>query len=216
MGKHHSVTCPINGPNIISVGVTVDGLSFIPSMSVNESDVIVDLQPIKDIDHGRTFSCHGNKIGGDVIYFNFTFVSIGVLIHEHTGPSNLLLYVLFLVPYPSLSISFPEPPLVRSGDPVKLQCNINTITPGLTTHPDMFWLGASGSYYLPKTSTKGIHINTTINNSGAFSQIFISALNVSLAGFYTCVGSVATTAITTTPLYISKEQLLAVQSMLLL
>lgn len=78
----------------------------------------------------------------------------------------------------------------------------------------MFWLGASGYYYLPTTRTKGIHVNTTVDNSGTFSEVFISALNVSLAGFYTCVGSVATAAITTTPLYISEERLLAVQSML--
>ena len=100
MGKHHSVTCPINGPNITSVGVTVDGESLIPTMSVNESYITVDLQPIKDIDHGRTFSCHGNTTGGDVVYFNFTVVCIGMSINEYTGPineytgpSNTLLFV---------------------------------------------------------------------------------------------------------------------------
>ena len=126
--------------------------------------------------------------------------------------SSLSFFIFYsTAEYPALSLSFPSPPVILSGDPVNLTCVIDKLTIGYTNQPELIWYGPRGNELV----TNG---NTTIRSirregsTRSISVFHITEVKSSDAGEYLCVGRLATSAYTSHSLYISKEEPLPVQS----
>uniref|UniRef100_A0A1X7U7Q4 Uncharacterized protein n=2 Tax=Amphimedon queenslandica TaxID=400682 RepID=A0A1X7U7Q4_AMPQE len=196
VGNNLIVPCPLSGTNITTVGATVgpmegEDLIFIPDGQYENEELRIVLEPLTDLRHTHTFSCHGYGSDGIRVYFNFTIVAIAR--------------------YPSLSISFPEPPIVLSGDPANLTCIIDELTLGFVTNQPMIdWLGPSGD----TIDTEG---NTTIHSlrregeRRSISNLYIGGVKSSDSGRYTCFSSLISSAYESNALYVSKEEILPVQ-----
>ena len=117
----------------------------------------------------------------------------------------------FTAEYPALSLSFPSPPVILSGDPVNLTCVIDKLTIGYTNQPELIWYGPRGNELV----TNGNATIRSVRREGptrSVSVFHITEVKSSDAGGYLCVGRLATSAYTSHSLYISKEEPLPVQS----
>lgn len=208
VGRTYILHCPINGPNITSVGVTVNGLVLIPDQPWNQTELLVEFQPLKDSYHGNTYSCHGNR-AGSLITFNFTIVAIGK-VDDVLTCSNLMFY-LVLVSFPTLNVSFPILPAILSGDPVIMRCVVTETVPGLTGRSKISWVGPDGGLV-----ANGNGITVTVgkgdNDTTSHSMVSLTAANTSSAGIYTCTAELTTVGFHISPLFAFKEEILHIQS----
>ena len=107
-----------------------------------------------------------------------------------------------LVPQNALTVTFPSPPIARSGEPTTLKCTSTKTNLGFTNAPSIFWLGPTHEILANTTNT--------VNNSQISSLVFFEHLKTSDAGHYTCVSSLDS-QILRSPLLMSVEQILAVK-----
>ena len=118
---------------------------------------------------------------------------------------------MFTAKYPSLSISFPVPPYVLTGDSVNLTCIIDKLTPGFTHQPMIDWYGPNGD----RLDTEG---NTTIHSirregeMRSISNLYVGGVKSSDSGEYLCIGHLITNAYESSDMYVSKGDILPVQS----
>ena len=78
VGNNLVIPCSLSGTNITTVGATEgDGLILIPDGRYGNEELRIKFEPVTDIIHTHTFSCHGYGSDGIRFYFNFTIVAIG-------------------------------------------------------------------------------------------------------------------------------------------
>ena len=77
VGNNLIIPCSLSGTNITTVGATEDnGLILIPDGQYGNEELRIKFEPVTDMIHTHTFSCHGYGSDGIRFYFNFTIAAI--------------------------------------------------------------------------------------------------------------------------------------------
>ena len=77
VGNNLVIPCSLSGTNITTVGATEgDDLILIPDGQYGNEELRIKFEPVTDMIHTHTFSCHGYGSDGIRFYFNFTIVAI--------------------------------------------------------------------------------------------------------------------------------------------